>query len=216
MKTLSIIFGILFSLLVIYLTLDFLDNKYELDLKRKGKILCNLEMIAVMMIDIAAVSLFGVFRYGNEFWGRYYLMILLMIAMSVLSVTDYKKNVIPNIVITVSIAAWVLVCGLSIIFEMEEGMKLTGSSLAGGLLAGISFLLCYFLSKRKLGGGDVKMAIVVGLFLGGDYIVFALFVGIALCAVCSLILMLLKKMTVKDTVPLAPFMFLGVAVTLLI
>ena len=89
MKYLSIVLGILFSLLVIYLILEFLDNKYELVLNRKGKILCNREMIFVMVIDAITVALFGIFRYEKEFWGRYYLMILLMVVMSVLAITDY-------------------------------------------------------------------------------------------------------------------------------
>lgn len=87
------------------------------------------------------------------------------------------------------------------------------ASIAGGL-AGGGFLLALGLAWRGgMGGGDVKLAALVGVVLG-PWVLMALFVGAALGAVVGLALMASGRRGRKDMVPFGPFIALGSVTTL--
>ncbi|MCL1999407.1 MAG: A24 family peptidase [Turicibacter sp.] len=89
------------------------------------------------------------------------------------------------------------------------------NSAIGAAAMGIFFLITYYLSKRTLGGGDVKLSFVLGLSLGINLIFSAVLYGLIICAVFSLGALLLKKLNRKDPVPLVPFLFAGTVLTYL-
>ena len=64
-----------------------------------------------------------------------------------------------------------------------------------------------------MGGGDVKLMTVAGLYLGYDGALSALLYGSVLAALSALVLILGKKMTAKDTIPLVPFLYVGILLT---
>ena len=70
--------------------------------------------------------------------------------------------------------------------------------------------------QRTDGGGDVKLAFVMGLYLTGERIMGALFYGTVLCCIYSIVQLIRKKLTLKNGVPMTPFLFLGTFITLLI
>lgn len=66
-----------------------------------------------------------------------------------------------------------------------------------------------------MGGGDVKLAFLIGLFNGFPFNLLGIFLGFFFGATISLILIVGRKKTVKDTVPFGPFLILGSVVSLL-
>ena len=60
-----------------------------------------------------------------------------------------------------------------------------------------------------MGMGDVKLAIFIGLFLGGPKTILAFYVAFIVGAIVGLILMISKKATKKSQVPFGPFLILG-------
>ena len=54
---------------------------------------------------------------------------------------------------------------------------------------------------------------VAGLYLGYDGALSALLYGSVLAALSALVLILGKKMTAKDTIPLVPFLYVGILLT---
>ena len=97
----------------------------------------------------------------------------------------------------------------------ETGLSLLLSGAVGALFAGVVFLTVYFVSRRGLGGGDVKLMTVFGLYLGLDSVVPAMLYGTLLAAAAGGILILLKKVGPKDAIPLVPFLYIGVVLTVL-
>ena len=72
------------------------------------------------------------------------------------------------------------------------------------------FLLIYLFSKGKcLGFGDVKLAILLGLFLGWSRIILALFLSFVIGGIIGLGLIILSKKKLKSEVPFAPFLIFG-------
>lgn len=85
-----------------------------------------------------------------------------------------------------------------------------GSAVISALLIGVFFfLLIWFTKGRGMGWGDLKLGILIGLFNGGYMGFLAIFLGFLFGAVFSTILILLRKKTLKDTIPFGPFLILG-------
>ena len=207
--------GAILDCLILYGSILFLNKKYELNLT-KGKYLIEAKSFwGVFILNFIVVVIYSIYRYSLDGSWRYMLFVLSVAYMGILALTDLHKLVIPNIVIVVALAVWIVIISISLLTDIEAGMEVLGVSLGGGLFAGIAFLMCYFVSRRTLGGGDIKMAAVLGLYVGGQYILLTLFAGIFVCAIYSVVMLIRKKITLKDGVPLAPFLYLGTIVTLL-
>jgi len=66
-----------------------------------------------------------------------------------------------------------------------------------------------------MGGGDVKLAAMIGAFVGWRYIIILLFLGFFLGALAGIILIFSKIKSRKDAVPFGPFIVLGFFISLL-
>ena len=129
------------------------------------------------------------------------------------AVLDIKMKKIPNNLILVMLSAWVLIMAQSLIFEMETAIKPLISSVIGFTVSGGMFMLVYLISRKGLGGGDVKFIAAAGLYLGTAGILSAMLCGTVLAALTGMALILLKKIGRKDPIPLAPFLYAGILIT---
>ena len=136
--------------------------------------------------------------------------------LGILAVTDIKRKIIPNKILVLLLLFWTAGVSMLLILQTEFGLTILFESLAGGTIGGIIFLLCYLLSKGQLGAGDVKLVFVMGLYLTGERIIGAVFYGTLICCVYSVLLLIRKKITRKDGVPMTPFLYLGTIITYII
>jgi prepilin signal peptidase PulO-like enzyme (type II secretory pathway) len=84
------------------------------------------------------------------------------------------------------------------------------NSLAAAIIASAFFLAIYLITKSKgLGFGDVKLAFLMGLFLGFPDIVVALCFAFFSGAISGIVLMLAKKKELKSELPFGPFLVAG-------
>ncbi len=76
--------------------------------------------------------------------------------------------------------------------------------------AGIFFLAIVLISRGKgMGVGDIKLAFLMGLFLGFPNILVALFSAFVIGAIIGVVLILISKKTFKSQVPFGPFLIIG-------
>lgn len=93
-------------------------------------------------------------------------------------------------------------------------------TLACGVLAFLFFLVIalgfkFVRGKEGLGGGDIKLAFVLGLFLGFPNIILALYLAFLTGAIVGIILILWKKKNLRNTsLPFGPFLILGALICL--
>ena len=76
------------------------------------------------------------------------------------------------------------------------------------------FLLAHFLTKGGVGMGDVKLLAVIGAYMGSGSIMAAAFLSVAASAFYSIVMLLLKKIKLKEEIPFAPFIFIGTVLTM--
>ena len=134
----------------------------------------------------------------------------------VAAIQDMKEKRVPNRLVTAMLGGWVLVMMPSLFMRTEESLFLLFSGVVGFLLAGFIFLTVYLVSRKGLGGGDVKLMAVSGLYLGFNGVLPAMLYGSVLAALVSLTLIVMKKITPKDSIPLVPFLYVGMMLTILI
>ena len=169
----------------------------------------------VLTILTCAVWILSSFLHGYELW-RLIFDLCLSVFLTILAAVDLEYKRVPNRALLVMLVVYALAAGVYIITDIENGLASVFVSAAGSLFAGVSFLLCYIISRRQLGGGDVKLAFLLGLYLGGGRIFGAIIYGILCCFVYSVVQLCRRRLGLRDGVPLVPFLYLGTLITFII
>ena len=137
-----------------------------------------------------------------------------LLALSYLSaLVDLREKRIPNQLVAVMLGIWVLILIPQIFYRTEYAIWLFVNGCIGFLLGEVVFLLVYLVSRKGLGGGDVKFIAASGLYLGVD-ILPAMLYGSILSAIVGIGLLLTKKIGLRDSIPLAPFLCAGMLVVM--
>ena len=160
-----------------------------------------------LVVGISALACGAV---GARFGATRELVPALLLAFVLVGLTaiDFRYRILPNrITYPLALAGVVLAAGLRPSDLPELGLAAVG---AGGFL-----LLAALLSPSGLGMGDVKLAFVLGLFLGRSVVV-AIVAGLVSSAVPALITLLVHgRGARKMHLALGPFLALGGMLALL-
>ena len=123
------------------------------------------------------------------------------IYLLILGVVDIRTRRIP---------AFCLLVGLALsLFIIMFGNYFPWIQVLPGLLIGGIFLVLSKISKEKIGYGDSAIIMILGIACGYKQQLFTLFVAFFMAALCSMILIVAKKINRKGSLPFIPF--LGVA-----
>ena len=139
---------------------------------------------------------------------------LLMYALLLLAVLDFKQWIIPN-------RALLLLLGIRTILLIPEcvvfsqvGIELVISSLTGLFGGGLLFLIAGLIAKKGLGMGDVKLIAVVGYYLGFRVLMSDLVISLLMTVIGGLINLAVRKAALHSEMPFVPFMAAGTVITI--
>jgi len=181
------------------------------------------------LVELATGIIFLLIVWNLEFgicleFGTWNLLFYLLIScfLIIIFVYDLKHYIIPDAVIYPAIAIAFLYqlfrmlnfvnWNLFGIWNVESGILRPISS---AFLASLFFLAIVFLSQGKwMGLGDVKLAFLMGLFLGFPNILVALFLAFFIGAIIGIGLIISGKRTLKSEVPFGPFLITGTFIAL--
>jgi len=112
---------------------------------------------------------------------------------------------------------------LFLVLGSEEGIKINNwvyipyQNFLSTLILGSLFQLTVLLSKEKaLGQGDVRIAIIVGLLIGYNNIIYWSYITVFSALFYGLIIAYKKKKFKGLKIPFVPFMVLGTMIVILI
>lgn len=168
-------------------------------------------------VALLTAALFGATaaRFGTDWVLPAYLV--LVAALVALSVIDLRLFLLPNRIVFPLAGAAVGLLGLGALAEGELGSY--GRALLAAVVAFVVFAALHVVSPRSMGFGDVKLAFVLGLYLGylgwGE-LVLGLFLGFLYGAVIGIGLILARVRTRKDHVPFGPFLAAGTITAILV
>jgi len=106
--------------------------------------------------------------------------------------------------------------GLLVLLTLTAIIEHDGAALSRALLGGLAFAGCYLvlalLSGGRLGGGDVKLAGLIGLalgWLGWSSLVTGACLGFLLAGIVSLVLLAARRVTRTSLISFGPYMLTG-------
>jgi leader peptidase (prepilin peptidase)/N-methyltransferase len=139
--------------------------------------------------------------------------IILSSALIIIAFIDLNEQIVPD-----EISLPGIVIGFIISFFVPYISFINsalGVLVGGGIILIIGLAGSVIFKKEAMGGGDVKLAAMIGAFLGWRYIIISLFLGFFLGALAGIILILSKIKSREDVVPFGPFIVLGSLITIL-
>ena len=139
--------------------------------------------------------------------------IILSSALIIIAFIDLNEQIVPDVISLPGIGV-----GLILSFFVPY-LSFINSALGvvvgGGIILIIALVGSMIFKKEAMGGGDVKLAAMIGAFLGWRYTIISLFLGFFLGALAGIFLILSKIKSKEEMVPFGPFIALGSLITLL-
>ena len=128
----------------------------------------------------------------------------------VLSIVDFRCYEIP-----VTVNYGIGICGILVtIFDWENWLlHVIGFFVVSGLLVLIGKISEIILKKEGMGGGDIKLMAVAGLFLGWKLVLLAFFLGCILGSVIHCLRMAVSKE--KSMLAFGPYLSLGIFISMI-
>ncbi|HOX41882.1 MAG TPA: prepilin peptidase, partial [bacterium] len=142
-------------------------------------------------------SLLYLFR-GFDLGLIFYLIIFSLLL--VVFVYDLKTETVPEIFVWATLVLSLL--GGWYFADLGLGSALLGALIGGGFLA----LLVVLSKEQWMGAGDIKIGLIMGLLTGYPGVLLSLFAAFFLGSIVGIIMIALKKRTLKQSLPFAPFL----------
>lgn len=129
----------------------------------------------------------------------------------IIFVYDFKYYLILD---KITLPAMVLALGWQMIMNFSFGHFL--NILLAAMLGGGFFLLQFLVSKGKwIGGGDIRLGVLMGLLLGWPQVLVAMMLSYIIGAVVAIGMVLLKKKHWGEQIPFGTFLTIGTFIALL-
>lgn len=157
------------------------------------------EVLTSMLFAAMAV------RLGSD-WAlpSFLLFTAVLIAVSFIDIEHY---IVPNRIVIFALTTSVPLLGATAILD-HRGAELR-DALVGSVLASGALFLLHLAYPRGMGMGDVKLALVLGLYLGWlglDHVFLGVFLGFLLGSVVGVALIATGLRTRSQHLPFAPFL----------
>lgn len=170
------------------------------------------------LIFTAILCVLGTFLWWN--YGYHWLKIIRYLCLTFflipIGAIDLEKRIIPNKILLVMLGIRALLLAGDLLAYPTYAKELLISAFGGMLLGFLVFLLAYGLSRKSIGLGDVKLVAVLGFYLGMSLVWTVMVAGLLLAGIYSCIQLARKKVSMKDAIPLAPFLAAGTILIMLL
>ena len=121
---------------------------------------------------------------------------------------DLKHHIVPKALLGPAALVALL------LHAVPPGRQTLGA-LLGGATGLAPFLLVALLRPGQLGGGDIKLAALIGLFAGFPQVLWPVSVGIMAGGITSITIIAARRGALQTRIPYAPFLCLGAMISLL-
>lgn len=167
----------------------------------KGKISIRYPLVEALSALLALAMLY---RFGlNVSFAVYYVWTC---ALLVITFIDLDHQIIPD-----SLSIGGIVAGLALVWWMPVSYldALIGLGLGAGLLIAVIYGYFFLTGKHGMGGGDVKLLGMIGVFTGWQGVLFTIFTGSLAGSLVGIPWALLQRKNMQTAIPFGPFLALG-------
>lgn len=135
-------------------------------------------------------------------------MFVLTSCLILISLIDYKTQIIPDGLVGVIAVSGVL---YNLLYAPQDIMYM----LLGGAAGFAVILLIFLISCGGMGGGDVKLSAAVGLWLGVEGTLLFLLLAFIMGGIISLLLLVSGVKSKGEAIPFGPFLCVSAFITVL-
>ena len=125
------------------------------------------------------------------------------------------RKIIPNKVLLfffgLRLTGWIL----NICFNEEWNKKEFISQVIYTLIVFLTLLLIVMIAKGGFGFGDVKLLVVLSLYWEYNLLMSVVLMALIMALVISLYILAFRNGDRKDTIPFAPFIYIGFVINIL-
>ncbi|WP_438445774.1 prepilin peptidase [Gorillibacterium sp. sgz5001074] len=133
-------------------------------------------------------------------------LVLVSILITIVQ-TDLRYMLIPNRILVFGLGSGVLLrIGIHPLPVWDYALAFL---IGGGLLYLLAWLGEVFLKKESMGGGDIKLMAVLGLFVGMKGVILTLFLGSVIGLFLSFILIVFRRLKTDQFIPFGPYLAAG-------
>lgn len=201
------------QLLTALLSYQYLSHRVDGQCQMKAmlKPVFEFKCLVVMLISffLAMLVFLKGFLLENDPFMRAIMNAEVFLWLTVLGYVDLREKIIPNHMIGIGLLFWLVLMILEIAVAKTPWKDLLMFSVLGGAICGGVLLVIALIVKTALGMGDVKMFFVLGLLYGVSDTYGILLFSVLIMGVISIALLLMKKVTTKTAIPMAPFVVVG-------
>lgn len=166
----------------------------------------------VVALSFAAAS--GIVRQTSDVIGNCKMMIALLCMVGAACV-DFRERRIPNIFpIVMALSGIVLLITSVILQQNGAGAYITGS-VVSCVVCVVFLMLASALTKQGIGAGDIKLIGALALLTGVYAVIGTIFFSSLICGIVAVVALITRKMSVNNSLPFGPFLFVGFVMTVL-
>ena len=206
----------LFTFVSAFLTpviaLTILNNEYLPSVIKILKPKNKADILAYLNLPIIIIAL----HFFNDWAGFHHVLNwhLLLLFSWVVATHDFIHKKIPNSYVLSFFVVWIMVTVPQMFSNIEMMLPYLRNSAFGALLGGGMFMLVYIVSRKGLGGGDVKFMTIAGLYLGVSGVLPVVLIASILTSITGVVLILSKRMDRKGSLPFAPFLYISIIIVM--
>ncbi len=192
--------------IIFYKEKDDKEQKKETNILKKSEVVSFLWILFFFILT--AVSCSYLYYYNID---KLNFCKLVLVYFMILSSTlyDWKEHKIPNKILSVCLSVRCFLILIEFFYHRSIIKAVLISCVGGTILIVIILLLLVMLTKQGFGIGDVKLFSTICFTIGLMPVYNLFFYSILYTAVCSVFLLLIKKVDKRYKIPFAPFIFMG-------
>lgn len=161
--------------------------------------------IAILYFTMCKLRCFEVVKYS-----------ILLNFLIYISYIDIKEKIIPNLSLKILFIIAILFIIYECISNISNFKVILLDYLFGFIAGGGIFFIVKIINKNSIGMGDVKLISVLSLFIGFENVISCMVLSLLLLSIFSIIFLIIKKITLKDSVPFAPFITVALIISIVL
>lgn len=168
-------------------------------------------VVTELRVPAVAEAMAGKAGYGLPSYLYLFLLLVVFSCLITIFFIDLRERIIPDELVVVGILGSVgVIIGQIGLMGRISPIGLIENYLFSGVGAGLFFLFLVLITKGKgMGLGDVKLAFLMGLFLGFPRIIVSLYIAFLTGALGGVILILGGKKRFGEQIAFGPFLVIG-------
>lgn len=183
-----------------------------------NKIFSSAGKTTTVFLTAAGISvLLGCFlplRIG--FWVNDLRVWILFFCMIGAALTDLDSRTIPNLFSIIELSGAGIVLLMQLIVQKDEAIAWLLSGLIGAAVTFLFLILVRKIAKGGLGFGDIKLLTGMALLIGIYGAIYVMIFAEVSALIVAIVLLIRKKITMRGTVPFAPFFLIGFVITVVL